>query len=241
MLTYPKINSLFKRGKGGKYIEMQWSQPEFEYLQSVGWTMHEKVDGTNVRIGFRHTDDAIIPNVYKEVDEEKSLVTYIGGRTNNAQMHPQLMERLYPIARRIKDNLVENYGGVDPEFPVTYYGEGFGAGIQKVGNMYLPYKDFCLFDVRIGESMWLNQSDVKGLAEQMDIRYPPMLLDDADSWSLSYIIDFVREQQEAEYPETSKIAGHAPMEGYVLRPKVELLGKRGRIISKIKFADKFWD
>lgn len=239
MLTYPKINSLFKRDDKGRFIEMKWSQPEFEYLQHLGWTLQEKVDGTNMRVGFRHTDNDIISNVYREEYPEDNLVMYIGGRTNRAQIPGDLLEKMKPYARQLKRFLVDNFAGVDPDFPVTYYGEGFGAGIQKVGNMYLPHKDFCLFDVRIGENIWLEQSAVKELAKHLDMMYPPIL---AEGWTLMETVDFVRDTKERfATPPCSTLVGHAPIEGYILRPSVELSGKRGRIISKIKYVDKFWD
>ena len=50
MKQYHKIQGLFKRGPDNKFIEGEWSLPEFEYLAKLNWTWTEKVDGTNMRV-----------------------------------------------------------------------------------------------------------------------------------------------------------------------------------------------
>ena len=51
MKEYHKIQSIYKRDeKTRKFIEGQWSLPEFEYLQNNRWLWTDKVDGTNIRV-----------------------------------------------------------------------------------------------------------------------------------------------------------------------------------------------
>ena len=51
MNEYHKIQSVFKRDdKTHKFIEGQWSLPEFELLKDITWVWTEKIDGTNIRI-----------------------------------------------------------------------------------------------------------------------------------------------------------------------------------------------
>ena len=229
MLTYHKINSLFKRGKQGAFIQDKWSEPVFEYLAETPWEAQEKVDGTNMRIGLRHPDNDLIPNVYKEVFDD--VVMYIGGRSDRAQIPGDLLENMKPIAHRVKDFVMANFG-VDPDNPVTYYGEGFGAGIQKTGKEYSDTKTFCLFDSRIGETTWLNQATVAGIAKELDILYPPII----ETADLLELVDLLREGKTIPI----SAFGRTPIEGYVLRPQVELLTGRGRVISKLKYVDKWW-
>ena len=50
MKEYPKIQSLYKRGKDKKMIFGDYSIPEFEYLKDNLWQFTEKVNGTNIYI-----------------------------------------------------------------------------------------------------------------------------------------------------------------------------------------------
>ena len=238
MITYPKIQSLFKRDSKGRFIDMKWTMPVFEYLSLMSWTAQEKIDGTNIRLGFRHTENDIIQNVYKEVYEEDNTVMYIGGRTNNAKLQQDLLKNLKPIGRRIYAYIMDNFGGVSPDLPITYYGEGFGAGIQKVGRQYLDYKDFCLFDIRLGNNIWLPQSKVKAIAEELDIMYPKIVFDD---WNLYALIEYMMECERDKDSIPRSAFGDAPSEGVILRPPVELQSHGARVISKVKFVDKWWD
>lgn len=45
MITYHKIQSLYKRDEKGKMLFGQYSLPEFEYLRNNTWVFTEKVDG----------------------------------------------------------------------------------------------------------------------------------------------------------------------------------------------------
>ena len=51
MQPYHKINSVYKRDEKGKFTK-EFSIPEFEYLFHNIWIGTEKIDGTNIRIGW---------------------------------------------------------------------------------------------------------------------------------------------------------------------------------------------
>lgn len=153
MNEYHKIQSIFKRDeKTHRFIEGAWSLPEFEYLKDNQWTMTEKIDGTNIRIGW-------IPEVGIN----------IGGRTDNAQIPTFLYHKLTELFT--KEKLME----VFPETSVMLCGEGYGAKIQKGGGNYIPSGvDFILFDIKIGE-WWLKREDVDGIAQKLGVRVVPII------------------------------------------------------------------
>ena len=153
MIEYHKIQSVFKRDeKTHKFIEGEWSLPEFEYLKDNQWTMTEKIDGTNIRIGW-------IPEVGIN----------IGGRTDNAQIPTFLYQKL--TERFTKEKLM----GLFPETSVMLCGEGYGAKIQKGGGNYISSGvDFILFDVKI-DDWWLKREDVEDIAEKLGIQVVPII------------------------------------------------------------------
>ena len=145
MEEYHKIQSIFKRDKKThKFIENEWALPELEYLKDNQWSMTEKIDGTNIRIGW-------IPEVGMN----------IGGRTDNAQIPTFLYQKLTELFTNTK--LTEAF----PDTSVMLCGEGYGAKIQKGGGKYLPDGvDFILFDIWCG-GYWLRGDDVSDIALQL--------------------------------------------------------------------------
>jgi len=154
MKEYHKIQSLFKRDeKTHKFIVGEYSLPEFYYLRDNEWTMTEKIDGTNIRIGW-------IPEIGKK----------FGGRTDNAQTPSFLLEKLQNL---FPDKLLSD---VFPSTEVTLYGEGYGAKIQKGGGNYIPDGcDFILFDVMIGD-WWLERENVEDIARKLHINVVPIIM-----------------------------------------------------------------
>ncbi len=157
MRKYHKIQTLFKREregrKKGKIIEGEWSIPEFEYLAKNRWEFSEKVDGTNVRIGWNGGE------------------RMIGGRTDNAQMPVVLyrkLEELFP-----EENLRRVFG-TEEETNVVVFGEGYGPKIQKGGGNYRPDVSFVLFDVLVGD-WWLKRSDVVDVAQKLGVDMVPVI------------------------------------------------------------------
>lgn len=203
MFKYHKIQSIFKRDEEThKFIEDEYSRIEFEYLKNNKWIFTEKIDGTNIRIGW---DCEIVK---------------IGGKTDNAQLHVGLIEelnRLFPI---------EKFKKLYPEEPMTLYGEGYGAGIQKGGGRYSPVKTFILIDVLINE-FWLLRNNVNDIASKLDIQSVPII----GNGTLFDMVNIIKNGLVSQW-------GNFVAEGIVARPEVELFARNGqRIITKIKGTD----
>jgi len=120
MKEYPKINSIYKRDDRGRFTT-EYSCPEFGFLANNDWLYTEKIDGTNIRIGF----------------EGKRLI--IGGRTDRAQ-----------IPAFLYDFLSEKFSSFANEETVLY-GEGYGKKIQQGERYIPDGVGFILFDVCVGK------------------------------------------------------------------------------------------
>jgi hypothetical protein len=147
---YPKIQSIFKRDEKGKFLDGVWSRPEIEYLRNNTWCWTEKVNGTNIRIGW-HGGKIVL-----------------GGRTDNAQIPATLIQYLQELFPE------EKMREVFPDSDVVLFGEGYGRKIQKVGSLYIPNGvGFILFDVMVGR-WWLNREDVEDVADKLGVKVVPI-------------------------------------------------------------------
>ena len=206
MIGYHKIKTLFERDTETKKLaEGRYRSKELEYLKDNTWEFTEKIDGTNVRVYW---------------DGHK---VQFGGRTDKAQMPPELMTRLFELfGGEVNEQIFEQKFG---ELEVILFGEGYGKGIQN-GGAYLDHQDFILFDVMIGTT-YLSREDVEDIARAFGVDVVPIVL----TGTLQEAVDYIKTQPNSTI-------GTAKMEGVVGRPKVELLGKDGsRIIVKIKCCD----
>ena len=200
MKEYPKIESLFDRDVATfKFIPGAYRLPEFDYLSSLPWRATEKVDGTNIRVEW-----------------DGGRVTF-GGKTDRAQIPIFLLTKLQDIfpATRFADLP-----------PLTLYGEGYGAKIQKGGKYIADGCDFVLFDVLVGE-WWLQWDDICDMAGKLIINAVPIIAVDS-------------------LPQLAKLAatgfkstwGDFHAEGLVAKPVVDLNTRAGkRIIVKMKEKD----
>lgn len=209
MEEYQKIQSIYKRDeKTHKFIEGEYSTPEIEYLKDNLWSFTEKIDGTNVRIGWNGVD------------------LEIGGRTKDAQMPTFLYQKLAELFTA--DKLVEVFPkSEEEEVNVILFGEGFGARIQKGGGNYISDGvSFTLFDVKIGE-WWLKREDVIDVANKLGILFVPHI----GQGTLNEAVLKVKSGLKSAF-------GDFEAEGMVLRPLVELKTRRGdRVITKLKHKD----
>lgn len=212
---YHKIQTVYLRDPATNHktlLEGQWAKPEFEYLATRDWEITEKIDGTNIRVMW---------------DGKSPL---FGGRTDAAQIPSNLVNWLNQkfMTTQGRWNLVEALGA---EGKVTLHGEGYGAGIQKMGKDYRDSPAFILFDVQF-DGLWLERENVDDIARKLGIASVPIFA----TGTLDFAINLVKAgkySQATEYPDLDTVA-----EGVVCRPVVELLSRRGeRVITKIKHKD----
>lgn len=218
MHKFPKIQTVYLRDPENKYktlLEGQWALPEFEYLKDNTWVFTEKIDGTNIRVMW------------------DGITVRFGGRTDKAQIPTFLYDRLqdlFPASTFSSIFPPDEQDGIEKLYDVCFYGEGYGARIQKGGGKYIPDGvDFILFDVKVGD-WWLRRPDVEEVGDNFGVSLVPIIgrgcLEDA--------VELARRGFN------SHVASDHTMiaEGLVMRPKVDLCNRRGdRIIAKIKYKD----
>lgn len=153
MDQYHKIQTVYKRDDKGHILVGEWTRPEFEYLKDLQWAGTEKVDGTNIRVGWRRGEPLDIR-----------------GRTDKAQIPAPLLNQLHRLlSTELFDELIDS-ALTDS---MTLYGEGYGNKIQKVGHLYHSDEvDFVLFDVRVGD-VWLERETVSSTASLLGIKAVP--------------------------------------------------------------------
>ena len=121
---------------------------EFESINK--WQIDEKIDGTNIQIMWNPNDP---------------LAPRFGGRTDNAQIPTKLFQYLKETFTREK--LLEHFS--EPG-TIVFFGEGYGAKIQKCGSRYRNDQSFILFDVVI-DDIWLEKANVIEIAQKMGIAH----------------------------------------------------------------------
>lgn len=208
MKKYTKIQTVFKRctdngPNKNKIIEGDWTLSEFETLKDVAWDATEKVDGTNTSVIW---DGGRIQ---------------FAGREESAQLPVSLVNYL------IETFTADKFKALNLP-PMIVFGEGYGAGIQKVGKEYLPDSvSFISFDVWCGD-LWLERDAVDDVSMKLGIGTVPF----GAPMTLSEAVDMVA----AGF--VSKLGCGPPAEGLVLRAPHGMLTRRGeRLITKIKTRD----
>lgn len=207
MTEYHKIETLFERDPATFVVNpFVLKSPVLGTIST--WDVTEKIDGTNIRVMLSESGEVAF-----------------GGRTDAASIPADLVQHLI---RTFPTELVREQLWIDGEpIDVVLYGEGYGAGIQKVGVQYRPDKAFILFDVLVGGHWWLSREAVEDIARRLGIDSVPYL----GRMTLTDIVHLVCE------PFPSKI-GTATAEGVVGRPIEPLFDKRGkRVILKLKTRD----
>lgn len=213
MRTYHKIQSIFKRDPENNFktfLDGEWSVDAFGLLKDLMWTFTEKINGTNIRIGW-----------------DRESVGF-GGRSDNADIPSVLMKHLmdkFPSSA-LEDGLLG---------PATLVGEGYGGKIQK-GSRYRQDQAFVLFDVYIEPTddhplgIWLERKIVEDVANNLAIPVVPII----HTGPLTDGIDLVKSKPRSKVSEDQGLIA----EGIVARPSVELRDRLGRrIITKIKVKD----
>ncbi len=211
MSEYHKIQTVYLRDPATKHrtlLEGQWALPVFDYLQNNPWTFTEKVDGTNIRVMLDR------------------MTVGFAGRTNEAQMPPNLAKALVALFNDDNMNAAFPDSGATEESMVVLYGEGYGATIQKGGGNYLPTPSFCLFDVTVG-GIFLERHNVEDVAAKLNLSVAPVI----GEGTLHEMIEMARAGIMSHW-------GPFNAEGIVARPKCEMQTRMGqRVITKIKCRD----
>jgi len=210
MQEYHKIDGLFARedARPHKIIWGQYRSPTIEALKDLEWTFTEKIDGMNIRV---HWDGHRVS---------------FGGRTEAAQIPTSLLYVLTDLFDGTKNEQVfeQKFG----DTPVTLYGEGYGAKIQKGGGLYSDVQKFILFDVKIGK-YWLERSAVENIAKSLDIDVVPIVF----TGTLEPAIAFAKQGFNSAIAQNER-----PAEGIVGTPSCNVLERDGkRVIVKLKTHD----
>lgn len=208
MSEYHKIETLYERDEKTFKVRVgEFKNRTYSLLKTWHWT--EKVDGTNIRCIWR-----------------EGKLTF-GGKTDNAQIHADLIKWLYEHIDIGKLNAAFWSEGKELPTEVIIYGEGFGAGIQKGGGDYSPVKKLIVFDVLVDAKWWLNYEAVCDVARKLGLDVVPSF----GEMSLEDATEFVKRGFK------SKCAVNASKdaEGLVGRPLETLFDKKGhRLITKLK-------
>lgn len=214
MSEYHKIETLYERDEKTHRLKVPLilKNPVYGLLKS--WQFTEKIDGTNIRLIWQPeiiTDGPCRPESLR-----------IGGKTDNAQIHAELISNIEQMELR------ERFRAVFPDSDAVLYGEGYGSGIQRGGD-YSPTKKFILFDVFVDGKWWLSWQNTCDVAQRLGLDTVPFV----GEMALEEATEMVR----AGFPSRLN-GGKAQAEGLVGRTTEALFDKKGaRLIVKLKTKD----
>ncbi len=219
-MEYHKIETLYERDEATHKFKPELIFKTRTYTLVNKWQFTEKIDGTNIRCIWH-------PGVKEDSDGKSQPPTLtFGGKTDNAQIHADLMKWLYENVSASK--MTEIF----PDTEAVIYGEGYGAGIQKGGH-YSPTKKFIVFDVLVGGKWWLNWESTCDVAAKLRLDVVPFI----GEMTLEEATEIVR----AGFPSalaTQNTGTIQPAEGMVGRTAEPLFDKKGhRLIVKLKTRD----
>lgn len=212
MNKYHKIQTVFLRDPATKYktlLEGHYVLPEFSYLKDNQWEWTEKVNGTNIRVIFN------------------GLGIRYAGKTDTAEMYPGMLKALH----KLFDNKLPIFfdffkGELGLRTDVCFYGEGYGAKIQKGGGLYRPDQGFVLFDIK-ANGVWLERPNLIGMSKVFNIDLVPVV----GQGTLPEMVKLVQTGFNSQW-------GKFRAEGIVARPAIGLHNRwNRRIITKLKCGD----
>lgn len=215
MSEYHKIETLYERDEKTFFVKPGvFKNRTYSLLKSWHWT--EKVDGTNIRCIWK-------PAIADGEKGRPESLTF-GGKTDNAQIHADLIKWLYENVK------AERLREVFPTEDAVIYGEGYGAGIQKGGGDYTPVKKLIVFDVQVNGQWWLSHENVCDVAQKLGLQVVP----DFGEMTLEEATEVVR----AGFKSRCAVNVSKMAEGLVGRPAEALFDKKGaRLIVKLKTKD----
>lgn len=206
MSEYHKIETLYERDEKTHRLKPELILKNRVYGIVNPWVWTEKIDGTNIRA------------IWKD-----GKLTF-GGKTDNAQIHADLIKWLY---EHITPSALT--AAFEPDVTdVVIYGEGYGPGIQKGGGLYAEEKKLIVFDVKVGD-WWLSDENMRDVASKLGLDTVPLI----GEMTLSEATEKVRVGFQSALN-----GGKAQAEGMVGRPCEALFDKKGsRLIVKLKTKD----
>lgn len=212
MNEYHKIETLFRREleKPFKLIIGDYRKSEIMFLKDNAWIFKEKIDGTNIRVGWNGHEFEF------------------AGRTKKAVIPKHLEEKLNEIFNN--DAMEQIFEQEFGEKEVIIYGEGYGPKIQN-GGEYSDNVNFIVFDIKI-DGIWLKFTDVVTICANLGLQIVDLICYD----TLENVISekkYIFNSKLAERNDKTKKA-----EGLVGIPIGDYLDRQGkRIIVKIKAED----
>lgn len=225
MSEYHKIETLYERDEQTHRLKPELILKNRVYGLIKTWQFTEKIDGTNIRCMFTATPQVAKDNL-NDIFYTRKLT--FGGKTDNAQIHADLVKYLYETITPEKMAAAFPVADGEPPADVVVYGEGYGAGIQKGGD-YCAEKRFIVFDVLVGGKWWLAWEAVCDVAAKLGLPTVPF----AGEMTLEDATKAVR----AGFPSALN-GGKMRAEGLVGRPIEALFDKKGhRLIVKLKTKD----
>ena len=244
MLAYPKIETLFARDPVTRKVTGIIRRPEFNLVKS--WLVTEKVDGTNIRVQVTETCNGCAAGYEPPRDGvcgdcggtgRKRQVRF-SGRSDAAQIPPFLLKRLHEMFPP------ERFDDVFNADEIVFFGEGYGARIQKGGGAYREGVSFRLFDVVVRadrQDWWLTWKDVEDVARKLNIDTVPVLGTDLMlGWAASLASGESRVAIEDRHIYRLLKDSDQPRrrEGIVARTEPPLFDRKGnRMIWKLKGRD----
>jgi hypothetical protein len=220
MSEYASIKNLYKMDEAThkRGPEQGFSNPAFGSV--TNWLITEKVDGMNIRVTLEDIE-GIGPQLR------------LAGRSDKAQLPGDLrtyLEETFTIQKMVSafNTNPEAWDEASTVLPAKaiLYGEGYGPGIQKVGQHYGGTKRFILFDVWV-DGFWLDWDDVVDVAQKLGIEHVPVLLRGATLETAKSLVH-----------ESRLLSDPAHVEGFVARTEPQLFDKFGqRVMFKYKVRD----
>lgn len=226
---YPKIDTLYDRDERHRVIIGNLRRPEFGIIKK--WSVTEKLNGRNTRVSL--FDDGL-----------DGIVDY-GGRTDEADMPPELLEYLKKTFTLEK---MKAAFWIDPlKIPqsVTIYGEGYGHGTGVSGSgVYRKDISFRIFDCTV-EKWWLERPNLEDVAKKLEIKCVPILgvidfLPTEEGHIERLFLDNMNNLVAVEDSEGSKNTDlrNIRPEGIVAKSDPMLFNRKGqRVMWKLKIKD----
>lgn len=179
MQEYQKIETLYKFDNETKEFKREFYNPIVEYLKDCPWYGTEKIDGTNIRIGW-----------------DGHRFTF-GGRTAKANIPKEIMQLLVDTFNYDMEIAFEQKFG---EKEVILFMEGYAGKIQ--GGVYSGPEKLIGFDVMIN-GIYLDKKVAKKIFYELGLDFVPLLT----FANLQVCVDYVQSHSLSNVSYSCKMEG----------------------------------